>query len=247
VRALIVDDEAPARRKIARFLREHPDIAVAGEAAGGTDAIEKIRAEKPALVFLDVQMPGVDGFGVVEAIAGDPHVPHIIFVTAHDRYAVRAFDVCAVDYLLKPFDQERFDRAIGRIPAHGDGPSQLRTLLDSLNSGKRFASRLLVSTGDRSVFMPVAEIVRVEADRNNVTVHCHHAQYTLRSTLEALEDLLDPQDFVRINRSHLVRIDRIKELRAWFHGEYKVILRDGTELAWSRRYAAKRPDLLKNS
>jgi two-component system LytT family response regulator len=246
LRALIVDDEAPARRKIARFLREHPDIEAIGEASDGAAAVEKIRSDRPDLVFLDIQMPGVDGFGVIEAIAGDAQVPHIIFVTAHDRYAVRAFDVCAIDYLLKPFDQERFDRALSRLPATNDVPAQLRALLDGLRSGRAYADRLLVPSSDKSLFVPVADIVRVESDRNHVTLHCRSGSYTLRSTLESLETRLDPAHFVRINRSHLVRIDRIKELHTWFHGEYKVVLHDGTSLPWSRRYAVKRPDLLKS-
>jgi len=197
-------------------------------------------------VFLDVQMPGLDGFGVLETIAGDAQLQRIIFVTAHDRYAVRAFDVCAIDYLLKPFDQDRFDRALARLTPTGDVPAQLRALLEGLQSKKPFADRLLVPVDGRSVFIPVAEIVRVESDRNNVTLHCRDAVFTLRSTLEALEARLDPRYFVRINRSQLVRIDRIKELHAWFHGEYRVTLHDGTPLPWSRRYAVKRPDLLKS-
>src|SRR6185312_1465068 len=171
--------------KIARFLLEHQNITVVAEATGGNDAIARIRADKPDLVFLDVQMPGIDGFGVLEAIAADSHVPHIIFVTAHERYAVRAFDICAIDYLLKPFDQERFDRAMARIPETVDISLQLRMLLDNMRGEKPFASRLLVSAEGRSVFVPVTELARVESNRNNLELHCRGTVYTIRSTLEA--------------------------------------------------------------
>jgi two-component system LytT family response regulator len=248
LRALIVDDEAPARRKVARLLRRHDDVEIIGEAADAAEAVDRIRAERPDLVFLDVQMPGADGFSVVEAIADDPRAPRIVFVTAHDRYAVRAFDVCAADYLLKPFDEERFDRALDRVraarPADDAAPERLRELLEAFRGAATYPERLLVPGEDRSFFVAVDDIVRVEAARNSVVLHCGNRTFALRTTMEALERRLDPRRFARLNRSHLVRIDAIAELEPWFHGEYKVRLRDGTLVTWSRRYVGRRPDLL---
>lgn len=249
MRVLVVDDEPAARRKVLRFLQEHDDVEVAGEAASGTQAVEQIAALHPDLVFLDVQMPGMDGFEVVEAIAAAEHVPAIVFATAHDEYAVRAFEVSAVDYLLKPFDRERFERALERARRSVREPvdaaqSQLLTLLDAMRPAGQFARRLLVPVNGRAVFVNTADIVRVEADRNNVAIHARQGTFTLRSTLDALEHRLDPQQFVRIHRSHVVNIDTIHEIHPWFHGDFKVRLHDGSELMWSRRYAARRPDLI---
>lgn len=249
MRVLVVDDEPAARRKVLRFLKEHGDVEVAGEAATGEQAVEQIVAAQPDLVFLDVQMPGMSGFEVVEAIASSDRVPAIIFATAHDEYAVRAFEVSALDYLLKPFDRERFERALDRARKSVGEPaaaaqSQLLTLLDAMRPAGQYARRLLVPVNGRAVFVNTAEIVRLEADRNNVVVHARQGAFALRSTLDALERRLDPQQFVRIHRSHVVNIDAVKEIHPWFHGDFKIRLHDGGELMWSRRYAAKRPDLI---
>ncbi len=250
MRVLVVDDEPAARRKVVRFLQEHEDISIVGEAAGGEEAIECIAAQQPDLVFLDVQMPGIDGFGVVEALAELDRLPAIIFATAHDEYAIRAFEVNALDYLLKPFDRERFERALDRarksLPAASDaGQAKLLALLHAIRPAGQYVRRMLVPSAGRSVFVNVREIVRCEADRNNVTIFSRNSAYTLRTTLESLEEKLDPEQFVRIHRSHIVNLDAVKEIHAWFHGDFKAILHDGTELTWSRRYAAKRPDLVK--
>jgi len=252
LRILIVDDEAPARRKVARFLRSYPTLRVCGEAESGEGAVALIRELAPDLVFLDVQMPGMSGFDVVEAIAQDTHVPHFIFATAHDDFAVRAFDVSALDYLLKPFDQDRFERAIAKAEvAHAERqPSldpQLRTLLDRIGAAPAYLDRLLIANDRRSVFVPVERISRFDADRNHVAIHTPDGVHRLRTTLEALEAKLDPKSFVRIHRSHIVRIDAIAQIATWFHGDRKVHLRDGTELLWSRRYAERRPDLLRGT
>lgn len=248
MRVLVVDDEPAARRKVMRFLKEHGDVQCIGEASSGQQAVDRIVTDRPDLVFLDIQMPDMDGFEVVEAIAVSEHVPEIVFATAHDEYAVRAFEVSAVDYLLKPFDRERFDRSLERArksvgePAD---PSQLLTLLDAMRPAGHFARRLLVPSSGRSVFVAAADIVRLEADRNNVVIRSRSGTFTLRSTLDALERRLDPQQFVRVHRSHIVNLDAVKEIHPWFHGDYKLALHDGTELMWSRRYAAKRPDLVR--
>jgi two-component system LytT family response regulator len=249
MRVLIVDDEPAARRKLARFLEEHDDVELTGECARGLEAVDRIREERPDVVFLDIQMPDIDGFEVVEALAATEFVPAIVFATAHDEFAVRAFEVSAVDYLLKPFDRERFDRALDRArksvgAPHAAGQAQLLTLLDAMRPPGRYLRRILVPAESRSIFLGVSDIIRFESDRNNVAIHSRRGIFSIRTTLESLEQKLDPQQFARIHRSHLVNLDAIKEIHPWFHGDYKLALHDGTELMWSRRYTAKRPDLL---
>lgn len=243
---LIVDDEPAARRKLARFLADSDGVHVVGEAKNGREAVDAITERRPDLVFLDIQMPDMTGFDVIDAIAESPQIPAIVFVTAYDQYAVRAFEVSAVDYLLKPYDRERFETALNRArkTATQTAPSSLWNVLEALRPADRYARRLLVTQDGRSRFVGTAEIVRCEADRNYAVVHTRSGEYTLRTTLDALEQKLDPQQFVRIHRSHLVNIDAIGVIHPWFHGDYKIALKDGAELMWSRRYAARRPDLL---
>ncbi len=250
LRVVVVDDEAPARRKMLRFLREYGDVVLAGEADNAEAGLNAIREAQPHVVFLDVQMPGTDGFQLLEQLAGDAYVPHVVFVSAYDAYAVRAFDVAAVDYLLKPFDRERFERALERVRAKIASPApdvheQLRELLAGVRGAQTFADRLLVEEEGRSRFVPVRDILRVEASQSKVAIHCTGGAFELRTTMDALESRLNPRDFARVHRSHIVRIDAIAELQPWFHGEYTVKLVDGTVVTWSRRYAAKRPDLLR--
>jgi two-component system, LytTR family, response regulator len=249
LRVLLADDEAPARRKLARFLEEQPDVEIVGQAANGIDAVDLIAMTDPDVVFLDIHMPDLDGLGVAEAMLARERPPRIVFVTAHDRYAVKAFEVSALDYLLKPYDRERFERALERtrraLEAEPAGGERLAELLAQVRKEERYARRLLVSGEGRSSFVPVRDIHRVESDGNNVTIYCRLGTFSLRSTLESLESRLDPEQFVRVHRSHLINIDEIGEVHPWFHGDYKLKLRDGSELTWSRRYAAKRPDLLR--
>lgn len=252
LKVLIVDDEAPARRKILRLLRSEPEVAVLGEADGGEAAIAAIEKLRPDLVFLDVQMPGIDGFGVAEAIsAGTPKsTPRIVFVTAHDSYALRAFEVHAFDYLLKPVGEERFRAALRRAKeAHAAAKesvaSQLQSLMQELQRERGYSERILVQESGRARFVAAREIAWVEAEGNYLQVHCGAKTYTVRGTLESMKDALNPKEFVRINRSSLVKLDAIRELVPWFHGEYKVLLKDATELRWSRRYVKERPELLK--
>jgi two-component system LytT family response regulator len=249
IRVIVVDDEAPARRKILRLLSAEHGFDVVADADSGEAAIRAIAKHQPDLVFLDVQMPGMDGFGVVDAIAG-PRMPRIVFVTAHDKYAVRAFQVHAFDYLLKPFDAERFQDALLRArEQHRQKPdgfdARLRHMLEEWQRERAYPERLLVQEGERSFFVPTRDVVWIEAERNYVLLHCAAKNHIVRSTLDGMEQSLDPKHFVRLNRSALVCVDAIKELRSWFHGEYNVVLRDGTELRWSRRYVTRRPDLLK--
>jgi len=252
LRVLVVDDEAPARRKILRLLREEDNVEVVGEADDGEAAIAAVRKHNPDLVFLDVQMPGMDGFGVVRSIVNAKvPLPRIIFVTAHDKFALQAFEVHAFDYLLKPVGEERFRGALRRARQQHEQTtdafaSRLHTMLAQLHRERSFPERLLIHEDSRAFFVPVGEISWIEADRNYLLLHCGKKTHTLRSTLDALQETLDPRAFARINRSTLVRLDTIRELLPWFHGEYKVVLRDNTELRWSRRYVTQRPELLKH-
>jgi len=248
MRILIVDDEAPARAKIRRYLGDYDDVEIVGEADNGADAVERIADLQPDLVFLDVQMPELDGFGVIDAI-GVQSMPHVVFVTAFDEHALRAFEVRALDYLLKPFTPERFSAVMDRARSQRSKASsaeadQLREKLDALMStvagGRpRYLQRVLVHHANKAFLLPVDRIDRVEADRNYVRLHSGGNAFTLRGAIGTLADRLDPEKFLRINRSEIVRLDAVKELQPWFHGDYRVVLADGTTLMWSRRYRAQ--------
>jgi two-component system LytT family response regulator len=248
ISVLIVDDERPARRKIRRFLESEPDIEVLAEASSGEEAVSSIESHRPALVFLDVQMPGLDGFGVVSALGTEP-LPLIVFVTAHDQFALRAFEVHALDYLLKPFDQDRFRRVLERARASlmrervGQRDERMNRLIEELHARERYPQRLLINSEGRAFFLPVERIDRVEAAKNYVEIHAGRDAYLLRGTIEGLHRRLDPARFLRVNRSQLVNIDSIKELQPWFHGEYRILLKDGTEVMWSRRYLDRSSDI----
>jgi two-component system LytT family response regulator len=235
IRVVVADDERPARAKLLRYLAAESDVEVVGEAAGGVEAVAAIRATTPDLVFLDVQMPDLDGFGVVEELGGDP-APHVVFVTAHDTYAVRAFEVRALDYLLKPVGPDRFAAVLGRAREavrRGAAPDFTR-LLEEVRAKR--PTRILVQSGERGVLVDVERIDRVEADRNYVTLFVGPEAYRLRGTLEALERRLDRDAFVRVNRSTIVRVGAIKEVQPWFHGEYRIVLADGATITWTRTY-----------
>jgi two-component system LytT family response regulator len=245
---MIADDEAPARRKLARLLGEHEDVSIVAEASNGIDALDLIAMTKPQLVFLDIHMPDLDGLGVAETLVRSEAPPSIVFVTAFDQYAVKAFEVNALDYLLKPFDRERFESALTRarqsLETQKDS-DKLADTLRELRNEEHYVRRLFIPNDGRSFFVATREVARLESDGNNVVVHTARGVHTLRATLESLEARLDPAQFARVHRSHVVNIDDIAEIHSWFHGDYKILMRDGTEIAWSRRYAAKRPDLLK--
>lgn len=257
LRVLVVDDEAPARRKLLRLLRDEPGIEVVGEADNAEAAIAAIEKQRPDLVFVDVQMPGADGFDVVRAISAngdsrDGAPTRFVFVTAHDQYAVRAFEVHAFDYLLKPVGEERFREVLRRAQEqhqkNGDvSEKRLRGLIDQVLRDRGFPERLLIREETRAYFVSVREISWIESERNYLILHCGVKSHTMRATLDSIEDTLDPKLFARINRSTIVRLDAIREMLPWFHGEYKVILNDKTELRWSRRYVTRRPELLGRS
>jgi len=253
LRAVVVDDEAPARRKILRFLKDEPGVEVVGEADNGEAALEVIQKHSPDLIFLDVQMPGMDGFGVVESLSAlGPDSPQIIFTTAHDKFALRAFDVHALDYLLKPIAEERFRAALKRAQNQSAKPAddfsfRLQAMLEQMERERSFPERILIHENERAFFVLVRDIAWIESERNYLLIHCTKKTHTIRGTLDSLLKSLDPKLFVRINRGNLVRLDAIREMVPWFHGEYKVIVQDGTELRWSRRYVSQRPELLKLS
>jgi two-component system LytT family response regulator len=242
IRVLVVDDEAPARSKVIRFLEADPDVTVVGQASNGREAVGAIRDAAPDLVYLDVQMPGMDGLEVARAL--EPPIPRIIFATAYDQYAIDAFEVHAFGYLLKPFDETRFARVLADAKRQiaSERPPDISLLLEEIE--RRRPRRLLIQDKDRAFFLPAEKIDWVEAQRNYVAIHSGDRVHTSRGTVDALESKLDPAQFVRINRSNLVRIDFIRELRSWFHGEYKVVLESGATLTWTRRYISRRPELL---
>lgn len=249
LRAIIVDDESPARNKIRELLKAESDIDVVDECANGREAVQSITANSPDLVFLDIQMPELDGFGVIEAI-GPEHLPAVIFVTAYDHYAVQAFEVHAVDYLLKPFDRQRFQTALNRVREHlepnrrDELNQQLDTLLRQIKGPKKQADRLIVKSGGRVFFLKNDEIDWIEAAGNYIRLHVGTETHLLRETMSAIQKKLDPALFIRIHRSTFVNIEKVKELQPWFHGEYVVIMRDGTQLTMSRSYRTNLPDLL---
>jgi two-component system, LytTR family, response regulator len=251
LRVLVVDDEAPARRKVLRLLREEAGVNVVGEAESGEAAVAAVKKHRPDLVFLDVQMPGMDGFGVIKALqAAKVPLSQVIFITAHDKFALRAFEVHAFDYLLKPVGEERFREALRRARIQHEQSAngitaRLENMLEQMGKEKSRPDRILIQEDSRSFFVPVKEISWVEAERNYLLLHCGKKTHALRSTLDAFQETLDAKLFVRINRGTLVRLDAIRELLPWFHGEYKVILQDNTELRWSRRYVTERSELLK--
>jgi two-component system LytT family response regulator len=249
MRVLIVDDEPLARKRIKRMLAGDVEVEIVGDCASGHEALAMIRDREPDLVFLDIQMPEMDGFSVLKAVAPD-RMPLIIFVTAYDQYALRAFEFYALDYLLKPFDRRRFEKAMQRareriLKEKGDEMNQ-RTiaLLEEIKARSHHLSRLVVKAGGRVFFIKTEEIDWIEAEGKYVRLHVGKESHLLREAISSLEAQLDPAKFLRIHRSTIVNIDRIRELQPWFHNEYRVILRDGTELMLSRSCRKKLGDLL---
>jgi two-component system LytT family response regulator len=252
IRAIIVDDEPLAREGVRLHLEAEPDVEIVGEAGTGEEAVELIETVRPDLLFLDVQMPGLDGFGVLDAV-GPAYMPVTIFTTAYDQFALRAFDAHAIDYILKPYDAQRFGNAIERARMHLNGrrkvqvDERLDSLIDELRARNQYLERLVVRSGGRILILRVADIDWVEAASNYVRLHAGGREYLLRETMTALESKLDPADFVRIHRSTIVRVDKIRELEPLFQGDYVVILDDSTRLTSSRGYREKLQELLQGS
>lgn len=251
MRAFLVDDEAPARRTLRELLQPHSDVEVVGECATGPEAVEAIKAARPDLLFLDIQLPGFSGFEVLQRLRKD--VPTaVVFVTAYDEHAIRAFEVQALDYLLKPFDDERFLQALERaklrvrqqrlealagemVSTLGEKGNQATAQVQS-DASPEYLKRIVLRDAGRISFLEVAEIDWIEAQDYYVQLHAGGKSHLLRETMRNLERQLDPRRFVRIHRSAIVNIERVQELQPFFHGEYTVLLRDGTRLRLSRNY-----------
>jgi two-component system LytT family response regulator len=248
LKVLIVDDEPLAREGLRMLL--HGDSLVV-EARNGREAVARIRAEKPDLVLLDVQMPRMDGFAVIEAVGAD-HMPAVIFVTAHDRYAVRAFETCAVDYLLKPVTEERFrlafERARNRLRAAPPDEStrQMRAVLEAIANPRRYLSRLAIRSGDRTIFLTMDEVEWIEAAQNYVCVHVGHTKHLLHVPMSTIEESLDPEAFVRIHRSYIVNLRHVRQLWTLPKGQCILELASGERLPSGRTYGEKIRTLLAN-
>jgi two-component system LytT family response regulator len=240
IRCLIVDDESLARRKIRDFLKSHSDCEIAGECVGGMEAAEAILRLKPQAVFLDVRIPEMDGFQVLESVA-QRFMPEIIFVTAHDEYAVKAFEVHAFDYLLKPFTRRRFDESIGRLRQRlGNHNRESKTrfldwMRQSLPTGPS-PGRLVVKANGRIVLLEISHIEWIEAQGDYVLIHTDRENYLTRETMQAMESHLKNHKFVRIHRSAIVNLGFVAQLHPIWSGDYKVTLRSGASLTWSRTF-----------
>ena len=244
IRTLVVDDEPMARERILSLLQQEGDVEVIGQCSDGVQAVSAIQQQSPDLVFLDVQMPGCDGFGVIQNIGAD-RMPTVVFVTAYDEYALRAFEVHALDYLLKPFGKDRFQETLKHAreslerPRAGDLGRRLLALVHDLKPEQQRLDRLVVKSGGRVFFLRTDEIDWIEAAGNYVRLHLGEESHLFRETMNGMEARLDARRFVRIHRSRIVNTERIKELQPWFNGEYVVILRNGTRLTLSRGYREK--------
>ncbi|MGZ8379890.1 MAG: LytR/AlgR family response regulator transcription factor [Gemmatirosa sp.] len=257
---LLADDEPLARRRLRALLARHPQFEVVAECEDGVEAVERILAERPDLVFLDIHMPELDGVAVAEALVaegarGGP-VPVIVFVTAYDAHAVRAFDLNAVDYVLKPIDVERFDRALARADAQvaarrgdrapsSDADAALRAVLAELRPAATYPARFVVRDAKGLYFVRADEIDRVDADGNYVGLWAHGRRHLVRETMKGIEAKLDPARFVRVHRSSIVNVDRVRRLEPWAHGEYVITMEDGTKITSSRTHGGRLQELLR--
>jgi two-component system LytT family response regulator len=244
ISVLVVDDEAPARQRLADLLRKDAQIAVILEATDGISAVEAIQKQAPELVFLDVQMPELDGLGVIDVI-GAGHMPLTIFVTAYDQHAIRAFEANALDYLLKPFSDERFEAALNRAKARLDERSRsefgqrVMRMVSATSAVERPWDRLVVKSGGSTRFIRAAEIDWIEAAGVYVNLHVAGKELLYRASLHELAERLDPRRFVRVHRSAIVNIESILQLEPISHGEFEVVLKNGSRTRVSRSYRAQ--------
>jgi two-component system, LytTR family, response regulator len=251
IRAIIVDDEDLARERIRQLLRNHRDVEIVAECGNGNEASSAIGRLKPDLVFLDIEMPGLDGFEVLKKVEPQAR-PLVLFVTAYDQYALRAFEAHACDYLLKPFKRKRFDEAVAWSKSQlkkrnsDDWARRTFTLLEELQSRPKYLDRVAVKEEGRVFFVRVEDINWIEAQDNYVRVHARKGAYLVRQPIRSFEKDLDPKRFVRIHRSAIIHIDRIVELQQWFHRDYRVILQDGTRLPLGRRYREQLRSVLRS-
>lgn len=242
IHAVIADDELLARKKLRQLLSDEPGIDIVGEATNAVETFELVRSKMPQVLFLDIQMPGMDGLDIASELSSGKvtPAPHIIFTTAHDQYALRAFEVHAVDYLLKPFTRERLSAAVDRArkqillaaqqPADSGGLGQ---------NGVRFATRIVFKSRGRIVFLPVSDIRWISAEENYVRIRTHTETHLLRETMARLQEKLDPEMFLRVHRSSIVNLHHVKEVRTEADGEYAVVLLSGEKLAMSRSYRSR--------
>ena len=252
IRALVVDDEPMARDRVLSLLQQEDDVEVVGECGDGTQAVLAIQNQSPDLVFLDVQMPGHDAFEVIQAVGAD-RMPTVIFVTAYDEYALKAFEVHALDYLLKPFGRDRFQRTLQHARAYlerrraGDLGKRLLALVNDIKTEPTPTrlDRLVVKSGGRVFFLRTDEIDWIEAAGNYVRLHLGDESHLFRETMNRMDARLDTRRFVRIHRSRIVNTERVKELQPWFNGEHVVVLQNGTRLTLSRGYREKLQEQLK--
>ena len=247
IRTLIIDDVQLARERLKRCLREEPEVEVVGECDNGERAVAAIRALRPDLVFLDVQMPALDGFGVLDALGGES-LPAVIFVTAYNEYAIQAFDVNALDYLLKPVDCKRLHRAVERVRSQSAGAEnfdqRFRALIEDIKSPPKHLKRLTIRQTGRTILLPTDEIDWVETYGNYLKVHAGREAHLIRGTMQQLEAKLDPEKFVRIHRSVVVNIEKVKEIHPRTNGDQDLVLHDGRQLMLSRNYRDKFLSLL---
>lgn len=240
IQTLIADDERLSRQRIRHLLRDEPHVQIVGECTNGTEALEFLSGTRPDLIFLDVQMPGLDGFDVVSKLIQPP--PMVVFITAYDEYALRAFDVHAFDYLLKPFDRPRFQETMRRVreqlsvAREGQLSRKLNALVEDLETFRHDRERIAIRTPGHITFIRLQDVDWIEAADNYVCIHCGTETHVLRETMNSIESRLPACRFQRVHRSAIVNVDRIKELQPWFRGDYRILLQDGTHLTLSRSY-----------
>jgi two-component system, LytTR family, response regulator len=242
IRTLIIDDVQLARERIKRCLAEEPELQIVGECDNGTNAVASIRDLSPDLIFLDVQMPALDGFGVLEALKGE-RVPEVIFVTAYNEYAIQAFEVNALDYLLKPVNCARVGKAVERAKSHlaqpppvDDVDSRFRAMLEDIKASSKFLKRLTIKLTGHTILLPTDEIDWIESYGNYLKVHAGRESHLIRGTMQSLEAKLDPETFVRVHRTAIVNIERIKQIYPRSNGDQDLVLQNGQQLMLSRKY-----------
>jgi two-component system LytT family response regulator len=251
LKVLIADDEPLARQGLKLLMNGEPRVGSISEARNGREAVAAIRDQQPHLVLLDVQMPRMDGFAVVEAIGAD-RMPSVIFVTAHDQYAVRAFEISAVDYLLKPVTAERFQTAFARATSRQPGPAaneserQMLTMLDAIAHPARRLSRFAIRSAERTIFVPVEAVDWIEASQNYVCLHVGQASHLVHVSMNNIEAALDPDRFLRVHRSHIINVTRIKQVWSLARGQYVIELASGARVPSGRTYGDRVRDLLAN-
>lgn len=250
IRALIVDDEPLPRERIRSLLAEHRDVEVIGECRDGQEALQAMESERPDLIFLDIQMPELDGFEVLKAIAPE-HLPAIIFVTAFDEYAVRAFEVNVMDYLLKPINPARFEKAVRRAldrlaqPNTHEADRKLLDFVERLRAEQGYTSRFVVRSGAKLSFVRASDVDWIDVADNYVRLHVAGREHLVRGTLTSVEMQLSPEAFLRVHRSIIISLDRVESVEPYSHGEYLVTMKDGAKLTTSRSYSERLRKLLR--